>query len=52
MRTTALLLAALLACPALADNAPKADLALRNGTVHTLNATQPGAEAIAIARPI
>ena len=31
MRTTALLLAALLACPALADDAPKADLALRNG---------------------
>ena len=49
MRIAALLVA-VLASSALADDAPKADLVLRHGIVHTLNAAQPKAEAIAIAR--
>src|SRR5262245_30113588 len=49
MRTTALLLAGLLTCPAFAADGVKADLILRNGIVHTLNDAQPQAEAIAIA---
>ena len=48
MRIAALLLAVLLPSSALAG-AAKADLVLRHGIVHTLNAAQPGAEAIAIA---
>jgi len=49
MRIAALLVA-VLASSAVADDAPKADLVLRHGIVHTLNAAQPKAEAIAIAR--
>jgi predicted amidohydrolase YtcJ len=48
MRIAALLLA-VMASSAPADDAPKADLVLRNGVVHTLNAAQPKAEAVAIA---
>ena len=48
MRLAALLLAVLTSSPVRAD-APKADLVLRNGIVHTLNAAQPRAEAVAIA---
>jgi predicted amidohydrolase YtcJ len=50
MMRIAALLVAVLASSALADDAPKADLVLRHGIVHTLNAAQPKAEAIAIAR--
>ena len=48
MRIAALLLA-VLTSSVLADDVPKADLVLRHGVVHTLNAAQPKAEAVAIA---
>jgi predicted amidohydrolase YtcJ len=47
MRIAALLLA-LLASPGFADDSPKADLVLRHGVVHTLDAAHPKAEAVAI----
>src|SRR5262245_21964600 len=48
MRIAALLIA-VLTSSAFADDVSKTDLVLRHGIVHTLNAAQPKAEAIAIA---
>jgi len=48
MRRTALLLA-VLAPLALAADAPRAELVLRNGVIHTLDAKRPRATAVAIA---